>query len=395
MDTRHLRVIELSGTPRQRGRAHGEELRDDIRQMIEKKKDALRVTVGAEPDQYISDFLAYARFDEAIRVYAPDLWEEVDGLSEGAGISLDIARFLQLTDEDWTYREKIYRDRAVGGDACTAFAVNTDRVTLAGQNLDTAYIDPHQVLFRITYPDSDMESWIFSVAGKLGLNGMNNVPLGLCCNTLLQVCSCAEGVPVALIVRRVLECDSFDEAAAFITRISHASGQNYIIAAPSRVASFECSAGQVTALEPGVSIDGICHTNHPFANDDLEARQLTRRSRFSSRQTNSSARLSSIERRFAEAGPRIRMADVKRALGAHDDSANPVCRHFDAGSAETLMGYTAGSMIYELDPENPVFHVASGPPCQTEFRSFHLSGNGESRRTLAQPAGERSLREST
>ncbi len=64
--------------------------------------------------------------------------------------------------------------------------------------------------------------------------------------------------------------------------------------------------------------------------------------------------------------------DAKAALSAHDDPANPVSRTFDPKSGEKFLGYTAGSMIYQLDRDDPVFHLASGPPCQTEFRQFRF-----------------------
>lgn len=378
MDTKRLRLIELTGTPRERGRIHGEELRDSIRQVIESKRESLRTSPGADLDRYLRDFLSYGRFERAIREQAPLLWEEVDGLAEGAAISPDTARFLQLADEEWVYREKVCSDATVNRDACTAFAVNTDRGTLAGQNMDTGYIDPHQVLFRITHPGSDLESYVFSVAGTLGLNGMSNVPLGICCNTLLQMRSCTKGLPVALIVRRVLECDSFEDAVSFISRIRHASGQNYIVAAPGQVGSFECSAGKVAAVKGSASIDGIWHTNHPLVNDDLEPSEVIARTQIAGRYANSKARLQSIGQRFVAAGAEIRIGDIKHALGAHDDNVNPVCRHFDPAGRETLIGYTAGSMIYELNPEDPTLHVASGPPCHTEYRAFRLSRKGES-----------------
>lgn len=373
METEKLRIVELAGTPRERGQVHGEELRDSIQEVLRIAGETVRRSVGTDLDEHISALLRYGRFETAILEHAPELWDEVAGLAEGAGISLEAARFLQLPDEDWVFREKVCVDRQVNRDACTAFALNTPAGTLAGQNMDIGYVDPHQVLFRIAHADSDLQSYVFSVAGTLALNGMNNGPLGICCNALLQLRSSAAGLPVALIVRRVLEQGSFNDAVRFLQRIPHASGQNYVIAAPGRVGSLECSAGTVAALRSDPAIAGICHTNHPLGNDDVEPREVVARTTIAGRYANSIARLDSIRKRVGEAAPDVGIEDMKLALGAHDDEAYPICRHYDPAGTEKAIGYTAGSMIYDLSVEEPTLHLASGPPCHTAYRQFRLA----------------------
>jgi len=372
MDTSKFRVIELSGTPRERGRIHGEELRDHVRAILEKTKSGIQRNLNVDPDDFIRGFLTFGDFESSIQRHAPDLVEEIEGLAEGAGIDSDTARYLQLTDEDWVYRRKVHPGLSNAGDNCTAFGLKTPTGVLAGQNMDIDYVDGHQVLFHIRFPDKELESFVFSIAGLLALNGMNSAPLGICCNTLMELRSSNFGLPVQFIVRKVLECESFDAAVRFINSVSHASGQNYIIATPERFGSFECSANEVTEYTPYPNSPAVCHSNSPLANGDIDPEAMSRFKDRAELEENFKARYESIWQRLGKTGRDSTLEDTKAALSAHDDPANPVSRTFDPESGEKFLGFTAGSMIYQLDPDKPILHLASGPPCQTEFREFHF-----------------------
>jgi len=373
MDTHSLKVIELSGTPRERGRIHGEELREHIRAVLEITKSGIEKNLSIDPAHYIRDFLAYSNFESGIQQYAPDILEEVEGLAEGAAIDTDTARYLQLTDEDWVFRQKVYPELSNAGDNCTAFALKNSSGVLTRQNMDINYVDGYQVLFHIRYPDRELESFVYSIAGLIALNGMNSAPLGICCNTLMELYSTQFGLPVQFIVRKVLECTSFDSAREFLRKITHASGQNYIIATAESFGSFECSANEVTEFIPYPNSPAVCHSNSPLASRDIDPDAMARFKSQAGLDENFKARYESIWRRLGDAGRDHTIEDAKAALSAHDDRANPVSRTFDPESGEKFLGYTAGSMIYQLDRKNPVLHLASGPPCQTEYRKFRFS----------------------
>ena len=61
--------------------------------------------------------------------------------------------------------------------------MKTDELTVIDLNGHSGYAEGHQVLFRISYADSDMQSYVYTYVGLIALNGMNSSPLGLCCNT--------------------------------------------------------------------------------------------------------------------------------------------------------------------------------------------------------------------
>jgi len=164
-----------------------------------------------------------------------------------------------------------------------------------------------------------------------------------------------------------------DDAVNFLKRVRHASGQNYILSAPGSVRCFECSAGGVSEYVTRGGLGRLCHTNHPLVSDDLSPVYRTARDKdpatVEAGLVNSRARLKSIENRLVKPRGPVSLDTVKAALAAHDDFENPVSRTLTPVNGKNPMGFTAGAFVYEYG-ERPVFHVASGPACQTPFRAF-------------------------
>src|SRR5436305_701694 len=76
------------------------------------------------------------------------------------------------------------------------------------------------------------EAFVLTQAGCVGLNGVNARSVAVCTNALWQLDGSRAGLPVAFVVRGLLRQRSADEAAAFLRRVRHASGQNYVIGGP-------------------------------------------------------------------------------------------------------------------------------------------------------------------
>jgi hypothetical protein len=234
-----------------------------------------------------------------------------------------------------------------------------------------SWTDGFEVLLHIKHQDSSLESFVFTYAGLIALNGLNSRAIGICCNTLLQLDQRSDGLPVAFIVRGVLEKHNYHDATNFVQKIKHASGQNYTIGGPEKVSAFECSANKAVEFVPYEGATRVYHTNHPLVNDDQGIfqevlRKLPPEKRPQS-PTNSEIRFSSLERRLKDRPKRITVDTAKAILSSHDDPKNPICNH-----PEEHGGLTAGCMIYELS-EHPTLHLAPGPPCSTEFKTYKFS----------------------
>jgi hypothetical protein len=370
MKTQDMKVVDASGPPRERGRMIGESLREEVRALNEIHLDAVNRRPGYSAEGYYTAFRAYSRHRAAVESLAPDLLEEVWGMAEGAGVSREDAFRMQLGDEDWSFDAYHYAPRMQPRDKCTAFAVvESHALTYAGQNMDVmSYVDGYQVVLRIREPEG--QSLVFTYAGTIGLCGMNDAPLGVTCNTLMQLGGGPDGLPVAFMVRALLQRRSYEDAERFLRSTGHASGQNYILSEPGRVGSFECSPAKVAEYRSRADGLRVCHTNHPLANDDTASFERLRRDHqggaWAAGHANSSSRYASIASRTVWRDEPVTLEGLKAALRAQDDPESPVCRDRSGGEGPSVIAFTAGSVIYELS-DNPKLHVAGGPPTQSEY----------------------------
>ena len=365
-----IHILILEGSPRQRGQTHGESLKPLIHEHIGRWKHNIQTDLGMDPDVYLTQFIEETNFLPAIRRWTPDLLEEVEGIAEGAGLDFDTVFARQLSDEEPWFRLEKKLDRSWGApEQCTAVGVDSqgEMPAIVAQNMDTpSYYDGYQVLLHIKHPNSDLEAFVFTIAGKISLAGMNNAPFGICCNTVLQLDYAKDGLPEDFIVRGALAQPSFEESLAFLRQVKHASGQNYVIGGPERVLSLECSANKIVEFTPYPGANRVYHTNHPIVNDDQEIhRQRLAAMTSAQREALETAytgykRFQTMERHLGDPEELITIDKIKAALSSHD---GPVC--IDDPKKVTL-----GCLIMDLLSSNPTLQLAPGPPCSTPFKTY-------------------------
>ncbi len=364
-----IKVLVLEGTPKERGIIHGRALKTEIKKFIDRWKKDIQDSTNLDPDVYIKQLLNETDFIPAIKRWAPDLLEEVEGIAEGSGIEFDTIFARQLSDEDWWFRtEKKYNQENSIPRACSSMGVFNQKngLTIVAQNMDTSsYWDGFQVLLHIKYPDG-LETYIFTAAGGISMNGMNNRGLAISCNTILQCDYSKVGLPEVFVVRAILEKSNVEEAEAFVKSIKHASPQNYVIGDSDKVIDLEASANKVVEFTPYSDANRIYHTNHPLVNDDqgiyqdqLNRMKVEERENYLGRCT-TKQRYSSLESNLGNQDKLITVDTIKDALSSKE---GPVC--LDIGGA----GITLGCCIMELSPKIK-FHLAPGPPCSTDFKTY-------------------------
>ncbi len=374
---RELPVLRLTGTPRKRGRIHGEALREKIREHLELWKADNGAWTKLDPDAYLTEFIEKNRFVPAIKKWTPDLFEEVEGLAEASGVDLKTMLAFQFMDENWLFGMHKMHKLPIPGSGCSVLGVygQAGVPTLLAQNMDLgAFSDGYQVLFRIK--EGDLETLVPSYVGIIGLNGMNNRGIGVVLNALVEIGHCLDGLPVAFVHRGVLKRRTLQEAVKFLHQIKHASGQAYTIGSPEKIVSFECSSNKVVPFSPEGVENRVWRTNHPLVNDDLElykklvskmpAGDQKKEAQFLK---SSKTRYNAIGRRLRDAKKTIRIQEVREALSSRDDPKFPVCRTKPKNPSSSM---TLHCSIMELS-KNPVLHLAPGPPCQTRFQSYRFS----------------------
>ena len=374
MKTAELPVLTLQGSPRDRGFCYGQHQQQRITQTVNAWLSNLGSFAGIgdkkatlNTDSYIKQFLTGTQYLNAIRLWAPELLEEIKGIAEGSGQLLDHILALQLMDEEWLYGLSQHLPRPTS--KCTAFGLQSspESISYAGQNMDVpAWVEGKQLLLRIAATDETPEALVFTMAGNIGLKGLNAAGIGITCNTLAQLKPATDGLPVAFIVRQVLSMATIDQAEKFLHAIKHASGQNYILSSANDIRCFECSAEAVVQLALEETSKTVFHTNHPLVSNSLGPQAPL----CHSRQANSEARLNSISARLVSAP--YSLEKIKSALAAQDDPDNPVSRVLAEKNQDASIGYTAASSIYEF-ADKPRLHLAAGPPSEVAYQVFEFT----------------------
>jgi len=234
--TNNIRSIVLEGSPYNRGLIHGKELREEISEVMELWKRDVKENYKVDPEIFVNEFVKKTNFLPAIKTYTPDLLDEIKGIADGSGIDYNTIYAFQLVDEVWLNAKDIF------GEHCTGLGIQKKGTvpSYIAQNMDLeGFRNGFQTLLHIRHENSDLESFVFTCAGLIALNGINNKAVGICVNTIEQLNHSIEGLPVAFIIRGILEQMSQEGAIKFLHEIEHASGQNYIIGGPEKNYDFE------------------------------------------------------------------------------------------------------------------------------------------------------------
>ena len=361
---RKLNLLALDGSPFNRGLIHGRTMRDQIHALLTPWKAAFEANCNIDSESFIKLFLSRTDFISAIKRWTPELLEEIRGISDGSGVDFDTMLVFQFADEYIAGGKAIVQDRC----SSAGFSAKDGTSSVIGQNMDIeSYADGFQLVLHIRHEDSDLEAFVLTQAGCIALNGMNNKAVGICCNALTQLNSCRDGLPVSCIVRGVLNQCSEDDAIAFLHRIKHASGQNYVVGGASTVQSLECSAGKVSRYKPKERDDVVWHTNHPLVNDDFRREYrsfLEMKSDMGKMEPNTRTRLKALERRLTSVSEKRDIDLMKRTLSSRDSVEFPVSREKDRQYAFT---FASTVMVLSGSPE---FHVAPGPPHITGYEQL-------------------------
>lgn len=366
-----LRLVEVAGEGRERGRAHGEALRPMVQEHLQRYLDAIAAELGVDPRVYLGRFIRETRFVPAIERWTPDLLDELHGIAEGAAVDFDLVFARALSDEEpWYRREWTLDSMATRGCSSLALGATDARPVIVAQNMDTPkWWDGTQVVVRVR-DSSGFSALVFTVAGKISLCGVNEAGLAMCCNTVYQLDHSRDGLPEDFVVRGFLSQRTWQDGLAFLTGVRHASGQNYTIGAPGHgPLNVECSSRGVAIeqLPPGGS--SLVHTNHALRNMD---QAIFRRDSAAMTPTQlrdwfggtTHERMQALEAARCQREPAT-VADIREMLAMHD---GPVCRH---GTVEGRRDqFTLGCLVMELHPGSPRLHVAPGPPCRTPFSTL-------------------------
>jgi hypothetical protein len=265
----NLKVLVLEGTPYERGRQHGSALKKEFHELVKLWKEDIQKTYKTEADVFLKKFLAATNFQKAIKEWTPQLWDELKGISEGSGIDFDTVFAFQLVDEIWVLGKDVQAEK------CTTIGlVKTEKhPAMVAQNLDIpTFYHGFQILLHIKDPAQDLETYLFTFPGFIAANGINSHSVAVVVNAVQQLESSRDGLPVAFVIRGILERRTYADALKFIKTIKHGAPQNYMIGGAEEMGSFECSITHISEFMPFENASFTYHTNHPLKNLNYTAR---------------------------------------------------------------------------------------------------------------------------
>ncbi|MFD2824711.1 C45 family autoproteolytic acyltransferase/hydrolase [Lacinutrix iliipiscaria] len=367
-NNRELKHVTLSGSGYELGLQHGSLLKSEIAEIVSKWKQNTTQTFQKDSDSIVSDFFKYAHFTEAIKKWTPELYEEIRGIADGSGQDFNDIFILNLLDEFWVYIDDLSNHHC--SDVGVA-SVNGSPSYIA-QNMDIeTYTDGYQTLITLQRHDNKPEQLILTHPGLIALNGMNENGVGVVVNTIMQLKASSEGLPVAFVIRRIINSTDKEDLLTFIQSVNHASGQNYIIGIRGEVYDFEASANEVVRYDPKNKNGTVYHTNHPIVNTDVKAWYKNYNPNLKDeslpRASNSYVRLDALKSRMLNKFT-INDEIIKEALRSKDNEKHPVCN----SNTENAFGFTFASVVMTLT-ETPYLQITAGPPDESEFTRIDFS----------------------
>lgn len=361
-------MLELRGSPLERGQAHGAAARDLIAGFLEDHfaflEFSARHVVGFELDREkilnVTD-----QFLPACERFAPELVEEVRGIAEGSSLPFrevfSLNTFIDIAD--WV-RLATARNYAMG---CTTYGAGPpatrDGEVYLGQNFDTkAAFEPFGVALKIEADDGP-SAWVASFAGVVGCAGLNAAGLGVVINHL-NMADARPGVPFTFAVRRMLRQASVEAALAALARSERASGIHYLVADEQTLVGVESSATHFQRLEPREG--WLAHANHCQAPKLLSTETV--RSEGSLQRGGRAGELLTAHAGHVD-------ADALEAVACdHVGTADSVCSHDDGDSPRLRQYKTCFAVI--LEPKARAMTMWAGSPCEGRRVRLALSGRG-------------------
>lgn len=338
-------LYKARGTHRELGRQHGEQAARQIKAHV--------AMMRARPKLSEEQFKRrVGQFQPMFERYCPHLLEEMRGLAEGAGITLEEAMLCSI-------RGELASARAEG---CTTYAIGRGGTArhevIGGQNADVGSNMISLAYMLHLQPPKKPHVLIWTFGGMLGYHGMNSAGVAHFSNALPGGPRNQLGMPEYVYERLMLECSSVEQVIDVLRKLPLASNENFMICdRHGNIADAEATtAGPEVLRDEGAGY--LAHTNHfvcqKYATPDNPKRILA----------DSVPRLQRINALIKSRYGSITVDDVKGFLNDHSGAPSGICRHGGGGMV------TAVSMISE--PSRRCMHATLGNPCEHRYVTYSV-----------------------
>ena len=337
-------VIEVSGSPLEMGRQHGEKAKEQISRMLEYcfGHTTKRIIGGMERDVIVHTEGLLPLAED----YAPDLVEECRGIAEGAGHDFREVFCMQY------FVDFLPPSRTAAIGCSTALAVESAHQNghvLLGWNDDmSVYLAPATIILH-SIPDNGPTITGICFAGTIPECGATKDRV-IACNSLPGA-QPVEGVPYLFIPRKALQQETFPDAISVIASARRVCGMNFLLASKSgNFVDIETIPGEYH-LDVTME-DFYAHTNHCLSPEFRLRQDLPPA-------WNSQTRHMFLQRFLRRNKGAVTEENMVEALSDHDSR---LCNHG--------RGSTVTCMICDLTAGRVAF--STGPPCLGRFQELSL-----------------------
>lgn len=354
-----VRVLKLSGNPRQIGQQHGEQVADlypKIRASIKARLEELQI-----PDPELSSDIK-----EIIRVweqYSPGTIEMLTGISEALRIDWE-----EYFTSVIVYYLKYKRRSAQEGDGCTTWAASNHYTgistpILAKNREENPVLKSLQCLAHVK-PEKGYEYLCLTSAGTPGVSssGFNRAGLAVA-DTYVNSLDIGPGIHRSSLMANLLEnCNSVMESIQYLFSVPHmGDGTVTLIDAQGDMAVFEIAHSiQIVRRSDKGFIVSTNHFSEPGTRSKWGEEEPLHL------QGNSIERRKEVEKRLGLARGQVDLCWSKDLMAQHGNDLTAICRHPEIESDS----YTLSSVIYF--PLRAKLYLADGIPCQTPFESYEM-----------------------
>ncbi|MEI7770501.1 MAG: C45 family peptidase [Chloroflexales bacterium] len=386
--------LTIVGAPYERGRQYGAAVPHLIDHSVASYARLFAYRRGMDWADSQSAALAYL---PVLREVAPDLLEEMRGIADGAGRALGEILALNVRTElmagigngvispGWPAARE--RNRAAGvhahpdddapvaggtavddGECTTAAAqpwATATGATILAQTWDWQGDQRAAcILLRVRAPGAP-EILTMTEAGIVAKIGLNSAGLAVGLNLLRSTGDGREvGMPVHVLLRKMLQAGSFAEARA-MADMDPAAGSSCITLASAAggLASLEITPAGVANVLPQGGV--LAHANHC-----LDAGAAAGECEIDPATTTTVERHGRAWDLLRAGGGALSIADFQAILRDHDGDPRCICRHPDLRLAPVDRGESVCGVVIDLGAR--VMHVAPDVPCAVAFTAVAL-----------------------
>lgn len=261
-DAQYFPLVEVSGTPRERGLAHGRAAAERVHGSAALyRRELERRNVDAFTQQALA-----RKFMAGVEAFDPAYLEEMAGIAEGAGVSIEAVVTINCRTEMMFGFQQAAEAHAQMKDGCTA-VVALPSVTAHGRLIHAHNWDwreeaaDNSIVLRVR-GEGGPDILTLVEAGGLARHGFNSSGVALTANFL----ACdrdfkTSGVPLGLLRRKILEQTNLAQAAKVLGTSSRACSNNIVLShADGEAIDLECVPDEAFWILPE---DGLLtHSNH-------------------------------------------------------------------------------------------------------------------------------------